>query len=110
MADGVTSQVQHITSLDFDMTKALQQLQELQERFNAVTQEIASRNWTINAVFNGDEELDKLENKAASLAGQISNLENEIKNNNATTVNSFSQVDQQLEQLNSSFGNAKGRI
>lgn len=110
MADGVTSQVQHITSLDFDMTKALQQLQELQERFNAVTQEIASRNWTINAVFNGDEELDKLENKAASLAGQISNLENEIKNNNATTVNSFSQVDQQLEQLNSSFGNAKGSV
>lgn len=110
MADGVTSQVQHITSLDFDMTKALQQLQELQERFNAVTQEIASRNWTINAVFNGDEELDKLENKAASLAGQISNLENEIKNNNATTVNSFSQVDQQLEKLNSSFGNAKGSV
>ena len=110
MADGVTSQVQHITSLDFDMTKALQQLQELQERFNAVTQEIASRNWTINAVFNGDEELDKLENKAASLAGQISNLENEIKNNNAATVNSFSQVDQQLEQLNSSFGNAKGSV
>lgn len=110
MADGVTSQVQHITSLDFDMTKALQQLQELQERFNAVMQEIASRNWTINAVFNGDEELDKLENKAASLAGQISNLENEIKNNNAATVNSFSQVDQQLEQLNSSFGNAKGSV
>lgn len=110
MADGVTSQVQHITSLDFDMTKALQQLQELQERFNAVTQEIASRNWTINAVFNGDEELDRLENKAASLAGQISNLENEIKNNNAATVNSFSQVDQQLEQLNSSFGNAKGSV
>lgn len=110
MADGVTSQVQHITSLDFDMTKALQQLQELQERFNAVTQEIASRNWTISAVFNGDEELDKLENKAASLAGQISNLENEIKNNNAATVNSFSQVDQQLEQLNSSFGNAKGSV
>lgn len=110
MADGVTSQVQHITSLDFDMTKALQQLQELQERFNAVTQEIASRNWTINAVFNGDEELDKLENKAASLAGQISNLENEIKNNNAATVNSFSQVDQQLEKLNSSFGNAKGSV
>lgn len=110
MADGVTSQVQHITSLDFDMTKALQQLQELQERFNAVTQEIASRNWTINAVFNGDEELDKLENKAASLAGQISNLENEIKNNNAATVNSFSQVDQQLEKLNSSFGNAKGGV
>ncbi len=110
MADGVTSQVQHITSLDFDMTKALQQLQELQERFNAVMQEIASRNWTISAVFNGDEELDKLENKAASLAGQISNLENEIKNNNAATVNSFSQVDQQLEQLNSSFGNAKGSV
>ena len=110
MADGVTSQVQHITSLDFDMTKALQQLQELQERFNAVTQEIASRNWTINAVFNGDEELDKLENKAASLAGQISNLENEIKSNNAATVNSFSQVDQQLEKLNSSFGNAKGSV
>lgn len=110
MADGVTSQVQHITSLDFDMTKALQQLQALQERFNAVTQEIASRNWTINAVFNGDEELDKLENKAASLAGQISNLENEIKNNNAATVNSFSQVDQQLEKLNSSFGNAKGSV
>lgn len=110
MADGVTSQVQHITSLDFDMTKALQQLQELQERFNAVTQEIASRNWTINAVFNGDEELDKLENKAASLAGQISNHENEIKSNNAATVNSFSQVDQQLEKLNSSFGNAKGSV
>lgn len=110
MADGVTSQVQHITSLDFDMTKALQQLQELQERFNAVMQEIASRNWTISAVFNGDEELDKLENKAASLAGQISNLENEIKNNNAATVNSFSQVDQQLEKLNSSFGNAKGGV
>lgn len=110
MAYGVTSQVQHITSLDFDMTKALQQLQELQERFNAVMQEIASRNWTISAVFNGDEELDKLENKAASLAGQISNLENEIKNNNAATVNSFSQVDQQLEKLNSSFGNAKGSV
>lgn len=110
MSDTTTSQVQHITSLDFDMTKALQQLQELQERFNAVTQEIASRNWTIKAVLHGDEELDKLEDKAASLAGQISNLENEIKNNNAATVNSFSQVNQQLEQLNSSFGNAKSSV
>ena len=110
MADSVTSQVQHITALDFDVTKALQQLQELQDRFNAITQEIASRNWTIKAVLQGDEELDKLENNAAGLAEQISNLENEIKNNNAATVNSFSQVNQQLKQTGSAFNSASGNV
>lgn len=74
MADGVTSQVQHITSLDFDMTKALQQLQELQERFNAVMQEIASRNWTISAVL---QVIEKVED-AADMEAATNALEREI--------------------------------
>ncbi|MGN1303776.1 MAG: phage tail tape measure protein [Oscillospiraceae bacterium] len=107
MADSVTSQVQHITALDFDMTKALQQLQELQDRFNAVTQEIASRNWTINAVINGDEELNRLQNQAASVASQINNLETEINNYNTVIVNNFSQVNQELNQTANTFNVAR---
>ena len=110
MADGVTSQVQHITSLDFDMTKALQQLQELQERFNAVTQEIASRNWTISAVFNGDEELNRLENQAINLSNEINRLGININNNNVTVVNSFSQVNQHLEQTNNTLNDARNYV
>lgn len=107
MADGVTSQVQHITSLDFDMTKALQQLQELQERFNAVTQEIASRNWTINAVFNGDEELNKLESQAKNLSGEINKLETNINSYSTTVVNNSSQINQQLIQTSNTFNSAR---
>lgn len=55
-----TSTTQHITRLDFDITKAEQQLEELEKKLDAISKEIAGKNWTINAVINGDEELDKL--------------------------------------------------
>ena len=107
MADSVNSQVQHITALDFDMTKALQQLQELQDRFNAITQEIASRNWSIKAVIYGDEELDNLKNQAASVANQINNLENEIKNFDNSVGKGFNNVNEQLKNISEGFKTAQ---
>ena len=97
MADSVTSQVQHITALDFDMTKALQQLQELQDRFNAITQEIASRNWSIKAVIDGSDGFDEMEEKAKELNEQITTLKEKISGVSLTGVQKSTQEIKQLQ-------------
>lgn len=107
MADSVTSQTQHLTSLDFDITKALQQLEELREKFNSITEQIAGKNWSINAVIHGDEELDNLNNQAVSVANQIKNIENEIKNFDDSVGKGFNSVNENLKNLSDGFKTAQ---
>lgn len=107
MADTVTSQTQHLTSLDFDITKALQQLEELREKFNSITEQIAGKNWSINAVIHGDKELDNLNNQAVSVANQIKNIENEIKNFDDSVGKGFNSVNENLKNLSDGFKTAQ---
>lgn len=107
MADTNISQTQHITSLDFDITKALQQLGQLQDRFNSITQEIASRNWSISAVIHGDKELDDLQNQANNVANQINSIQNEIKSFSENVEKGFGGVNDGLKGISDSFKTAE---
>lgn len=79
MADNNTSTTQHITRLDFDITKAEQQLEELEKKLDSISKEIAGKNWTINAIINGDEELDKLGKEFEETSLKIKDVQEESK-------------------------------
>lgn len=96
MADN-TSEVKHITALDFDIEKAERQLDELLEKFNRISDEIANRNWTVNDIMNGGSEFDKLKNEAASVTNEINNLQQQINIYNTNIINNITQVNQQFD-------------
>lgn len=97
MADTVTSQTQHLTSLDFDISKALQQLEELREKFNSITEQIAGKNWSINAVINGTDGFGEMEEKAKSLNEQITQLSEKISKTPQTGIQKSTQEIKQLQ-------------
>lgn len=96
MADN-TSEVKHITALDFDIEKAERQLDELLEKFNRISDEIANRNWSVNDIINGGSEFDKLKNEAASVTNEINNLQQQINIYNTNIINNITQVNQQFD-------------
>lgn len=125
MADTNISQTQHITSLDFDITKALQQLGQLQERFNSITQEIASRNWSIKAVIEGTDGFDKMEEKIRQLSEEIESLNEKIlkfqqnglpsPSNNPSSgaqgsAQELKQLEAELKQLESVYEKSSGTM
>lgn len=96
MADN-TSEVKHITALDFDITRAEQQLSELFNEFNRITNEIANTNWSIGDIMNGSGEFSRLKNEAASVTNEINNLQQEINIYNTNVINNITQVNQQFD-------------
>lgn len=77
MADN-TSRTQHITALDFDITRAEAQLILLQTRINEVTNQIASNNWTINAIINGQSDYNNLRQEVETLRQRYAEAQDQI--------------------------------
>lgn len=96
MADN-TSEVKHITALDFDITRAEQQLSELFNEFNRITNEIANTNWSVGDIMNGSGEFSRLKNEAASVTNEINNLQQQINIYNTNVINNITQVNQQFD-------------
>lgn len=112
MADN-TSEVKHITALDFDMDRAMQQLDELFAKFNSISNEIANRNWSVNDIINGSGGFDKLKNEAASVTNEINHLQQQINNYNTNIINNITQVNQQVNNTTNEIreaGNAAGQM
>ena len=93
----VTSEVQHITALDFDIEKAMQQLDKLHDKFNETTRQISSRNWSVNAVVNGSEELDALRNQLDDTTHRIEELEAQIQSMSTVGSNSVIELAAAIE-------------
>lgn len=112
MADN-TSEVKHITALDFDMDRAMQQLDELFAKFNSISNEIANRNWSVNDIINGSGGFDKLKNEAASVTNEINHLQQQINIYNTNIINNITQVNQQVNNTTNEIreaGNAAGQM
>ncbi len=92
-----TSKVQHITALDFDISKAEKQLEELQNRVNTITQQMSGTNWSINAVINGSGEYAELNRQLNAANQQITELQEELVNMSQTGIDSTSSLASAIE-------------
>jgi TP901 family phage tail tape measure protein len=70
MADTVSSKTQHIAALDFDIAKALEQLQTIQSRINEITAKITASNWSVNVALNGASDLQNYVKELQKLQGE----------------------------------------
>lgn len=94
-----TSKTQHITSLDFDITSAISQLEELQNKFDAVTNKLSSKNWSIKAVLEGSDGYGELKQEANSLAAETLKLTSTIKNSSKEYANNLDMLRGKLKQF-----------
>ncbi len=94
-----TSRVQHITALDFDISKAEKQLEELQNRFNDVTNQISSKNWSIKAVLEGSDGYSELKQEVNSLATEIVKLKSTIDDSSKEYSDNLELLKGQLKQF-----------
>lgn len=92
-----TSKVQHITALDFDVTSAVSQLEELQGRIDTITQKMANTNWKIDAVINGSDEYNELNSQLQAANRQIKELQDELANMSQVDVNNTSLLASAIE-------------
>ena len=92
-----TSKVQHITSLDFDVTLAITQLEELHKRVDTITQKMANTNWKIDAVINGSGEYAELNSQLQAANQQIKELQDELVNMSQVGINHTSLLASAIE-------------
>lgn len=92
-----TSKVQHITALDFDISPALTQLAELQNRVNTLTQQLAGTNWKIDAVINGSDAYTTLSNKLKDAQEESKKLREEIQSMSENSINHTSLLASAIE-------------
>lgn len=92
-----TSKVQHITALDFDISPALTQLAELQNRVNTLTQQLAGTNWKIDAVINGSDAYTTLSNKLKDAQEESKKLREEIQSMSENSINHTSMLASAIE-------------
>ena len=92
-----TSKVQHITSLDFDVTPAITQLEELHKRVDTITQKMANTNWKIDAVINGSGEYAELNSQLQAANQQIKELQDELVNMSQVGINHTSLLASSIE-------------
>lgn len=85
----VSTEVQHITALDFDIEKAMQQLDMLHNKFNELTRQIGSQSWSIRAVIEGTGEYGRLQSELAETTQRIEELEEQIRSMSYTGSNSI---------------------
>lgn len=85
----VTTTTQHITALDFDIEKAMQQLDMLHNKFNELTRQIGSQSWSIRAVIEGTGEYGRLQAELAETTQRIEELEEQIRSMSYTGSNSI---------------------
>jgi len=85
----VSTEVQHITALDFDIEKAMQQLDMLHNKFNELTRQIGSQSWSIRAVIEGTGEYGRLQAELAETTQRIEELEEQIRSMSYTGSNSI---------------------
>lgn len=78
MADNV-SQSQHITGLDFDISKALKDLQQIEEEVQASSQRIANIDFVVDDVINNKGSFSKEMEKAIILADKHKKKQEEIQ-------------------------------
>lgn len=96
MADN-TSKVQHITALDFDITSAVSQLEELHQKVETITQQITGTNWSINAVINGSGEYAELNSQLQAANQQIEELQESLVNMSQVGINHTSLLASAIE-------------
>lgn len=94
-----TSKTQHITALDFDITSAVAQLEELQNRFNDVTNKLSSQNWSIKAVLEGSDGFSELKQEANSLASEMVDLKRTINNSSKEYSGNLDMLKGKLKQF-----------
>ena len=92
-----TSKTQHITSLDFDVTPAITQLEELHKRVDTITQKMANTNWKIDAVINGSGEYAELNSQLQAANQQIKELQDELINMSQVGINHTSLLASSIE-------------
>lgn len=85
----VSTEVQHITALDFDIERAMQQLDMLHNKFNELTRQIGSQSWSIRAVIEGTGEYGRLQAELAETTQRIEELEEQIRSMSYTGSNSI---------------------
>lgn len=102
MADN-TSKTQHITALDFDITRAEAQLILLQTRINEVTKQIASNNWTINAIINGQSDYNDLRKEVEELRRRYAEAQNQIDSMREASRNAAETMTSDVDNLTSSI-------
>lgn len=89
-----TSTTQHITQLDFDITKAEQQLEELAKKVDVISKEIAGKNWTIKAVIEGNDEFNQINKELDETINKYNELNKKI-----SELTDIGRVNTVLEQL-----------
>lgn len=80
MAETVNSQTQHIAALDFDITQAVRQLEQLQSRVEEITNLLNSQNWSVNATISGENGVRTYADELVNAQNRITELEEEIAN------------------------------
>lgn len=80
MAETVNSQTQHIAALDFDITQAVRQLEQLQSRVEEITNLLNSQNWSVNATISGENGVRAYADELVNAQNRITALEEEIAN------------------------------
>lgn len=98
-----TSKTQHITALDFDITRAEAQLILLQTRINEVTKQIASSNWTINAIINGQSDYNNLRKEVEELRKRYAEAQKQIDSMREVSRNAAETMTSDIDNLTSSI-------
>lgn len=114
MAETVNSQTQHIAALDFDITQAVRQLEQLQNRVEEITNLLNSQNWSVNATISGEngvrayaDELVNAQNRITELEDEIANMREQMEQASQTGVQATSVLVGMLEHdLVNAFRNA----
>ena len=78
----VSTSVQHITALDFDISRAEQQLTQLEARVGQITQRLANTNWTVRAAVANDGAVANLRTQLEAAAREVQNVTQQMVNMN----------------------------
>lgn len=74
----VSTSVQHITALDFDITKAEQQIVLLETKIEQITKKIANSNWTIKTAIQNQKDIDSLKTQLDEAKKKYVELQNKM--------------------------------
>ena len=75
----VSTTTQYITALAFDITQAEQQLDMLATKINQITQQIASKNWSIKDMMQGTGEYGRLRSELETLNKKYQQAQQEVQ-------------------------------
>ncbi len=93
----VTTTTQHITALDFDISKAEQQLLLLEARLEQVTKRITNSNWTIKTAFQNKNEIESLKKQLDEAKKKYTELQNKMNETATQGVASTSRLATAIE-------------